>query len=61
MKVSAQIEKITTSSKGNPKKYSKHFVAELLSMSRKTFYERLEGDSFSDEEKKILKENKIIS
>lgn len=61
MKVAQQIEKITTSAKGNPKKYSKHFVAELLGMSRKTFYERLADDDFSEEEIKILKQNKIIN
>lgn len=61
MKISHEIEKVTTSSKGTPKKYSKHFVAELLKMSRKTLYERLESDDFSPDEVKILKDNKIIS
>ena len=61
MKVSDQIEKVTKSSEGNPKKYSKHFVADLLGMSRKTFYERLASNDFTESEIKILKENKIIS
>ena len=61
MKVAEQIEKVTKSSEGNPKKYSKHFVAELLGMSRKTFYERLASDNFTQQEIKILKENKIVA
>lgn len=61
MKVSEQIEKVTTSSKGNPKKYSKHFVADLLKMSRKTLYERLSSNDFTEEEIRTLKSNKIIS
>lgn len=61
MKISEQVEKITTSTKRIPKKYSKHFISELLGMSRKTFYERLERDNFSEEEVKILKQNKIIN
>lgn len=61
MKVSEQVEKVTKSSDGNPKKYSKHFVAELLGMSRKTFYERLSSDNFTTQEIRTLKENKIIS
>jgi len=61
MKVSDQIKKATTSEENSPRKYSKSFVASLLRMSRKTFYERMEQDNFSHEETKILKDNKIIN
>ena len=44
----------------NPKKYSKHFIAKLLNISRKTFYDRIINNDFKDDEIKILKDNKII-